>query len=313
MDEFAHLIRLRRSVLEAEGTFGFYETKEGRSFLRSVFPAYLVVAGFQEGKVAEIISDENRISQEIVTAQTRAALKRWKRGQGELWSGDEERSMVHMRRLETLLMTSQAIREVMEDQARSVYKLQAGEGLGVYVHAPTRMDQEGDLSSRQLRYDPAIGPVFEEFATDHREDLDPDRATGVVHHFTYVKDRGYHICHVIEAEWLNDSTMKRITQHYAGFAFIKDRQIFRFLFNVLYPGHKIQDTFRPAGAEGIKSFNGEWLSAYNGNESRPMELDTNLRWREDFFKGMRDIVNKTSVRTNKLVKYINSQVWNIPV
>lgn len=136
----------------ADFVHGYYCTLEGRNFLRVVYRRYLkridegADVPFSELKLASIIADENFIDQFNETRSTLAALRRWAQGQKELWHKDAEKMVRVMHKLEIHLMSVLEFRELFDDRASSIRKLDLINALALFFHGAA-LTRDADLSA----------------------------------------------------------------------------------------------------------------------------------------------------------------------
>lgn len=118
-------------------TFGYYRSKEGREFLRRLYPFYLRRVEFGDGKVATIIADThaNPKEEEREVSRTKQALRRWRQdGQAELWPKDSQRNARQLRRLENEYLSIIELSEVLGDRAETIQKIQSGHALARFFY-----------------------------------------------------------------------------------------------------------------------------------------------------------------------------------
>lgn len=137
-------IRLIVNSLRSDADpFGFYQSKEGRDFLRFCYNSYRDALGQSHGKVGlivaeRIISGSSEEAQNDEDAKTASALRRWlEDGQGELWAGDIGKSIRVLQKLEELLMSERRIREIMEDRAAQIRKKDFFGAISSFFYMPT--------------------------------------------------------------------------------------------------------------------------------------------------------------------------------
>lgn len=112
---------------------GYFNTSEGRNFLRKLYPSYLAREPHGDWKIATIIADD-RPNDDKEIDRTRSALRRWSAGQSELWGKDAAKSLRLMERLEHQMMLVPEISAILDDQAASIQKIDVGNALSLLFY-----------------------------------------------------------------------------------------------------------------------------------------------------------------------------------
>lgn len=124
---------------DADGlkTFGYYRSKEGREFLRRLYEPYLRRVDFGDGKVASIIADimANPDAEKREVDRTKSALRRWRRdGQVEIWPKEPNKNLRYFERIENEFASIDELREIMNDNAETIQKVQTGYALASFFY-----------------------------------------------------------------------------------------------------------------------------------------------------------------------------------
>jgi len=119
---------------EVADYFGFFEFSEGREFLRSVLPMFQEETGFGDKKLASILIASDESDYEAEHAAVTQALKRWQRGQGDLWSTKPEKSRAYLMRLEREMMAFDTSRSILKGKAEALLTRQGCAGAAAFFY-----------------------------------------------------------------------------------------------------------------------------------------------------------------------------------
>jgi hypothetical protein len=114
--------------------FGFFEFSEGREFLREVLPYFQEETGFGDKKLASILVAPDRADYEAEHAAVTQALKRWQRGQDDLWATKPEKSRSYLMRLEQEMMAASTSRAILKGKADALLTHQARSGAAAFFY-----------------------------------------------------------------------------------------------------------------------------------------------------------------------------------
>ena len=138
------------------GIHGFFRTREGRSYLHSLFEEFLKRAKIGRGKVAMLIASRSGSPdvQDREADRTKSALRRWHQDrQSELWPKEPERNLEYMERLEIEMMQSDPIEVRLSETAASIRKMQTGTAFARFFYgtdAVARLSEEIIAKRREI-------------------------------------------------------------------------------------------------------------------------------------------------------------------
>lgn len=127
--------------------FGFFESREGREFLRSVLPIFQEETGMGDKKLAAVLVAENKHKHkhpgkenfsseddESESAALAVALNRWQKGHVELWTTKPEKSRHYLMLLEKQMMTASTSRSIIKGKAEALLTHQARSGAAAFFY-----------------------------------------------------------------------------------------------------------------------------------------------------------------------------------
>lgn len=208
--------QMRRNKKAAdEDLLGFYLTREGRDFLRELLPALSARVQFGDGKIASIIADNSATDPLAEVDRTKAAMRRWRKGQAELWR-DKRKNERHLKRLEHLFMSVPECREILEDQARTKDRETAGAALALFFYGrnykkthPYLMEEFKMTTS-----------LFKKMYIDASDDLVSKTDTECYIFFLATKTDPYLLCQEFHVVGEDDTIFGDFFfPHYSGFGF----------------------------------------------------------------------------------------------
>jgi len=131
--------------------FGFFEFSEGREFLREVLPYFQEETGFGDKKLASILVAPDRVDYEAEHAAVTQALKRWQKGQDDLWATKPEKSRSYLMRLEQEMMAATTSRAILKGKADALLTHQARTGAAAFFYgAGSARSSLDDIYKAQL-------------------------------------------------------------------------------------------------------------------------------------------------------------------
>jgi hypothetical protein len=141
----------------ASDYFGFFEFSEGREFLRSVLPIFQEETGCGDKKLGSILvaaSQENFLKEKDKEAEDAAvtqALKRWQKGQADLWATKPEKSRKYLMLLEQQMMVANTSRAILKGKADALLTNQAQAGAAAFFYgADSARYSLDDIYEKQL-------------------------------------------------------------------------------------------------------------------------------------------------------------------
>lgn len=225
-------------------THGFYRSAAGREFMRELFERFLDRAPFSFGKLATMIADTPLAGQTPDDDNVKSALKRWAKGQDELWVSDVPRSMRAMKRLELEMQRIEEIKQVMDDRARTRRRTAVAQGLELFFLGESAAHTRP--SSLLYSLELASG-LYSQFSMAP-EDTAPDPGLAYDEHTYHRYQRAgsspYFLTQEFTVSWQVYSidwslALPPLRDRWSGFAYLgPNGQIFRFMVNHANPAER---------------------------------------------------------------------------
>lgn len=291
---------------------GYFETSEGREFLRQLYPHFVDRIPFGERKIASIIADQRPMDQDEELERTRSALRRWREGQTELWRKDSKKNTRLLRRLEIEMMQIAEIAELLSDRAATTRRTSFANALHIFF-----LGEQFSASSSRLPYKD-IGGIYKERVVYFEDrEIDPLPYLGAYCLYRKMDDRPLYLVHTFSIVAGPQGGEEIFASHCSGFAFVGvNGEVFRFLISHEDPAEREIDYLDPQIGE-TRALSEAKPGDFAYFKHMHFFFSKAARYSQRFTAGVfaaSVILEKVDTDAGRFIdKHFSGIIWNIPL